>query len=82
MVFRSPAGEDRETADEWIARALDDVSPSRDMQVEVVTADRSLRRISHSFKVKTINPAKFWRRYLVRLKGLKNDYVNEPKSAE
>jgi len=41
--------------------------------VEVVTADRQLRRIARISRVKTINPAKFWRRYLPRLKGLKND---------
>jgi len=71
-------GEDRETADDWIARQLD--AASRDVQIEVVTADRNLRRISHMAKVKTINPAKFWRRYLPRIKGLKNDYANAPKN--
>ena len=72
------SGEDRETADEWIARQLS--QSSRDCEIEVVTADRQLRRIAHSAKVKTINPAKFWRRYLQRLKGNKNDYRNEPKA--
>ena len=56
------SGEDRETADEWIARQL--VVASRDVDIEVVTADRQLRRVAHSAKVETINPAKFWRRYL------------------
>ena len=67
---------ERETADEWIERELS--CASRDCQVEVVTADRNLRRVAHLSKVKTINPAKFWRRYLARLKGLKNDYLNIP----
>lgn len=67
----SEDGVDRETADDWIEREL--AGASRDKQIEVVTADRNLRRIAHAAKVKTINPAKFWRRYLNRLKGLKND---------
>ena len=71
-------GEDRETADDWIEREIAECA-SRDTEIEVVTADRRLRRITHLAKVKTINPAKFWRRYLQRLKGLKNDYRNEPK---
>ena len=73
-------GQDRETADEWIGRQLDDAAP--DASIEVVTADRTLRRIAHSAKAKTINPSKFWRRYLARLKGLKNDYKNAPREAE
>ena len=52
---------------------------SRDTSIEVVTADRRLRRLAHMSKAKTINPTKFWRRYLHRLKGLKNDYQNTPK---
>jgi len=69
-------GNDRVTADDWIEQAIQDVPETR---IEVVTADRGLREIAHSAKAKTINPAKFWRRYLPRLKGLKNDYKNEPK---
>lgn len=69
-------GVDRETADDWIERAIDEATQSR---IEVVTADRRLREIAHSCKAKTINPAKFWRRYLPRLKGLKTDYSNAPK---
>jgi hypothetical protein len=72
------SGEDRETADEWIDRALCDVTA--DTMVEIVTADRELRRFAQMARVKTINPRKFWRRYLPRLKGLKNDYLNEPKA--
>lgn len=71
-------GEDRETADEWIGRELDGV-PHRAL-VEVVTADRNLRRLAHASKVKTINPSKFWRRYLPRIKGEKNDYRNAPRA--
>ena len=74
------SGADRETADEWIERQL--VHASRENQLEVVTADRALRRTTHAAKVKTINPSKFWRRYLWRLKGLKNDYKNTPKAEE
>jgi hypothetical protein len=33
-------------------------------RIEVVTADQRLRRIVHTRKGKTINPSKFWRRYL------------------
>ena len=70
-------GDQRETADEWIERAIDE-SPCE--VIEVVTADRGLRRIAQAKKVKTINPAKFWQRYLPRLRGQKNDYRNAPKS--
>ncbi len=67
---------ERETADQWISRELERSSKSC---AEVVTGDRVLRRVAHACKAKCINPAKFWRRYLPRLKGLKNDYANEPK---
>ena len=68
----------RQTADEWIERALDEAPET---SIEVVTADRNLRRLAHQAKAKTINPSKFWRRYLPRLKGLKNDYLNKPKAS-
>lgn len=73
-------GEGRETADDWIQREIAAAPARRDLEIEVVTADRFLRKLSHAGKAKTINPAKFWRRYLPRLKGLKNDYRNEPKA--
>ena len=66
------------TADEWIEQEIEATSYGR---VEVVTADRNLRATCHGMRVKTINPTKFWRRYLNRLKGLKNDYTNTPKEA-
>ena len=70
-------GVSRETADEWIENAMEGATES---VIEVVTADRRLRQVAHLNKVGTINPAKFWRRYLPRLKGLKTDYSNSPKS--
>ena len=48
-------------------------------KVEVVTADRWLRQECHMSKAKTINPIKWWRKYLPRLKGLKSDYSNARK---
>lgn len=71
-------GSGRITADEWIE---DEIERTNYERVEVVTADRALRASCHQSKVKTINPVKFWRRYLQRIKGLKNDYVNAPKEA-
>lgn len=75
-ILVSTEGVDRETADEWIERAIDEAEENR---IEVVTADRRLRSVAHGARAKTINPAKFWRRYLPRLKGLKTDYSNQPK---
>jgi predicted RNA-binding protein with PIN domain len=71
-------GAERQTADEWIEAVLEEKT-SKENVIEVVTADRGLREIAHSYRSKTINPTKFWRRYLQRLKGLKNDYRNSPK---
>ena len=51
-------------------------------EVQVVTADKELRRICQRASAKTINPVKFWRRYLPRLKGLKSDYSNTRKDAD
>ena len=79
VVVTSGGDEDgagRETADEWIMRALEAGEHS---QAEVVTADRTLRSIALRAKAKPINPAKFWRRYLPRIKGQKTDYTNAPK---
>jgi hypothetical protein len=71
-------GEGRVSADDWIAKAIDDAQSKYD-RVEVVTADRNLRAIAQARSAKTINPSKYWRRYLPRLKGLKSDYSNVPK---
>ena len=48
-------------------------------QTEVITADRYLRKAAQAVGAKTINPVKWWRRYLPRIKGLKSDYSNEQK---
>lgn len=71
-------GTHRETADQWIVRELS-AAQEKYARIEVVTADRALRRECQLEGVKTINPSKWWRRYLPRLKGLKNDYRNAPK---
>ena len=71
----------RVTADEWI---LQDMRNAESSRIEVVTADKELRRLASSVRttVKLINPVKWWRRYLPRLKGLKNDYSNTPATEE
>ncbi len=74
-------GYERVSADEWIMDEVDGL-PSRDVDVEVVTADRHLRRQAQLARAKTINPIKFYRRYLPRLKGLKSDYSNTRKPIE
>lgn len=75
-------GEGRETADEWISREMSNFPDRRALEIEVVTADRQLRRLAHACKAKTINPSKFWRRYLPRLKGMKSDYSNVPGAGD
>lgn len=73
------SGFERETADAWISREIASATQTR---VEVVSADRALRRTAQLAKSQCINPSKFWRRYLPRLQGRKNDYVNAPKAQE
>lgn len=75
----SAEGKPRETADEWIIREIG-IAQESYARIECVTADRALRRECHLANVKTINPSKWWRRYLPRLKGLKSDYRNAPKA--
>mmetsp|Transcript_5195 Transcript_5195/g.13651 ORF Transcript_5195/g.13651 Transcript_5195/m.13651 type:complete len:152 (+) Transcript_5195:2-457(+) len=71
-------GDDRVSADEWIIAQLQETVATTG-EVQVVTADKELRRVCQRTSAKTINPVKFWRRYLPRLKGLKSDYSNAPK---
>eukprot|EP00316_Scyphosphaera_apsteinii_P022184 CAMPEP_0119329300 /NCGR_PEP_ID=MMETSP1333-20130426/75514_1 /TAXON_ID=418940 /ORGANISM="Scyphosphaera apsteinii, Strain RCC1455" /LENGTH=154 /DNA_ID=CAMNT_0007338383 /DNA_START=65 /DNA_END=529 /DNA_ORIENTATION=- len=72
-------GEHRVSADEWIMQQLKQRA-LREAKVEVVTADRMLRHGAHQVSAKTINPVKWWRRYLPRLKGLKSDYSNTQRA--
>ena len=41
-------GEGRETADEWISREMSNFPDRRALEIEVVTADRQLRRLAHA----------------------------------
>ena len=82
MIVTDGGGEGvppRMSADEWIVNQLAELERGRDTRVEVVTADKWLRREVQGIRVNTINPVRFWRRYLPRLRGLKSDYSNEPK---
>ena len=80
VVTSGGEGSERESADEWIVEQLyGGTSPSRTTDVSIVTADKLLRREAQRAAAATINPVKFWRRYLPRLKGLKTDYSNAPR---
>ena len=75
----SETGAVRLSADAWI---IEQMQQAPEPRIEVVTADKELRRMANAMKglsVKTINPVKWWRRYLPRLKGLKSDYSNAPQ---
>ena len=65
------------SADAWIFAQV--AARDKGQAVEVVTADRFLRKDTQRADAKTINPVKWWRRYLPRLKGLKSDYTNAPR---
>jgi len=71
-------GEGRMSADEYIVEQLATVD--RRTHAEVVTADKWLRKQAQQQDAKTINPVKWWRRYLPRLQGLKSDYTNPDTS--
>ena len=74
------------TTDDWIMEQLVFLKQSAPFaRVQVVTADRALRRRVLETKpiVKgVVNPVVFWRRYRPRLTGLKSDYSNVPKNEE
>jgi hypothetical protein len=72
------------SADEYIINEIammKKLTPPR--RVQVVTADRKLRRLvlekSKPVVRGVVNPVVFWKRYLPRLSGMKSDYTNVPK---
>lgn len=66
----SEQGDGRVSADEWILEQLAELEKGQ--RAEVVTADKWLRRqVRLVSTAKTINPLKWWRRYVPRLTGLK-----------
>lgn len=67
------------SADEYIKDSIKEILLMKGTKVEVVTADRILRREVLLMKpiVKgVINPVVFWKRYRPRLTGLKSNYQN------
>ena len=81
-IFRSVYLREGISADDYILdeiRALIPLRPRR--KVQVVTADRALRRKVLETKpvvYGVVNPVVFWKKYLPRLCGFKNDYANTP----
>ncbi|CAB9524980.1 expressed unknown protein [Seminavis robusta] len=68
---------------EEIEKFLQDPKTRRKHRVNLVSADRELRRKAKSFKpiVRTVvNPVTFFKKYLPRLKGLKGPNDNLPQS--
>ena len=76
------------SADDYILESLQELKDSHNAgqsSVQVVTADRELRRQVLRLKPVAkgvINPVVFWKRYRPRLSGMKSDYKNEPKDPE
>lgn len=75
-------------ADDYILQELLRLKASpegKSSSVQVVTADRALRRRVLEIKPiirGVVNPVVFWRRYRPRLTGMKSNYANEPKLPE
>jgi len=75
------------STDDYILDQLEEMKSSEmgkhaASSVQVVTADRALRRKVLATKPVVrgvVNPVVFWRRYRPRLTGMKSDYANEPK---
>ena len=70
------------SADDYILDEIKALIPLRPRRkVQVVTADRALRRKVLETKpivYGVVNPVVFWKRYLPRLCGFKSDYTNIP----
>jgi YacP-like NYN domain len=71
------------SADDFILSEINLLKNDPRRRVQVVTADRKLRRLvlekSKPVVRAVINPVVFWKRYLPRLSGMKSDYTNVPK---
>jgi YacP-like NYN domain len=68
------------TADDYILGEIESFKASASAFVQIVTADRDLRRKalkSRTVVRKVINPVVFWRRYRPRLTGLKNSDLSD-----
>jgi len=76
------------STDDYILQQLEELKAAEDSKsssVQVVTADRALRRQVLQAKPVirgVVNPVVFWKRYRPRLTGMKSDYKNEPKDPE
>lgn len=85
-IFRSVYLREGLSADDYILDEIKSMIPLRPRRkVQVVTADRALRRKVLETKpivYGVVNPVVFWKRYLPRLCGLKSDYTNTPPDEE
>ena len=85
-IFKSVFLREGISADDYILDEIKAMIPLRPRRkVQVVTADRALRRKVLETKpivYGVVNPVVFWKRYLPRLCGLKNDYTNTATGEE
>eukprot|EP00977_Amphora_coffeiformis_P005696 scaffold1206_cov160-Amphora_coffeaeformis.AAC.2 len=85
-IFRNVLLREGLSADDYILNEIKALIPERPRRkVQVVTADRALR--SKVLRTKpvvhgVVNPVVFWKRYLPRLCGMKNDYTNTSPDEE
>lgn len=85
-IFQSVILAEGKSADDFILDEIKALIPLRPRRkVQVVTADRALRRKVLETKpivYGVVNPVVFWKRYLPRLCGFKSDYTNVPPEEE